>query len=384
MDDKTRYQAEIFGHRLSKNYNQLKKWARKNGITCYRLYDRDIPEVPLAVDLYRLMPEELFTKFQAERLLNKERDAVSANGPNAAEVVKAGLEKSYLHIYLYQRPYEKDEAEEEKWLSAMADCASETLQIERDHVIIKTRKKLSGNESGRTEQYEKINSGKHITGTIFEQGQLFNVNLTDYLDTGIFLDHRLLRKIVREKSAGKSVLNLFCYTGSFSVYAAEGKARRIESVDMSKTYLAWAQENLSLNDFNPLDSHKYIFERQDVVSYLKQKKADVDNGKEKKRYDIIILDPPTFSNSKRTETTLDINRDWPELVSDCLTLLSEEGTLYFSTNSRRLSFEADLLPKDENGSSRYSAREITAKTISQDYRNQKIHRVWEICKAKAE
>ena len=140
-DDKTRYQAQIFANRLSKNFRLLKKWARKNDITCYRLYDRDIPEVPLAVELYRLLPEEIFTKFQIERLLAKEAAAISANGPEAAAYIADALRNSWLHIYLYERPYEKDEEEEEIWLDAMAQAASEAVGIARDHVIIKTRKK---------------------------------------------------------------------------------------------------------------------------------------------------------------------------------------------------------------------------------------------------
>lgn len=392
-DDKTRYQAQIFANRLSKNLRLLKKWARKNDITCYRLYDRDIPEVPLAVELYRLLPEEIFTKFQIERLLAKEAAAISSNGPEAAAYIADALKNSWLHIYLYERPYEKDEEEEEIWLDAMAQAASEAACIERDHVIIKTRKKMQMREGQRhRNQYEKrggsdsrqessASADGSVQGIVQEQGQLFQVNLTDYIDTGLFLDHRLLRREVREASEGKSVLNLFCYTGSFSVYAAEGKARRITSVDMSRTYLSWAKKNLELNEFNPQNEFKYSFICQDAVKYLKARKAEKEAKDGVNRFDLIILDPPTFSNSKDTDTVLDINRNWPELVADALSLLNEGGILYFSTNSRRLKFEADKLPVSPEASPRWQAEDISQRTISDDYRNQKIHRVWKITEA---
>ncbi len=391
-DDKTAYQAQIFANRLGKNLRTLKKWARKNDVTCYRLYDRDIPEVPLAVELYRLLPEEIFTKFQIERLLSKEAAAISANGAEASAYIEDALKNSWLHIYLYERPYEKDEAKEDEWLDAMAQAASGATGIGRDHVIIKTRKKMQMREGQRhKKQYEKRDasgscreshgSAEGLEGTVQEQGQLFHVNLTDYIDTGLFLDHRLLRKEVREASDGKSVLNLFCYTGSFSVYAAEGKARRITSVDMSRTYIAWAKTNLELNEFNPQNEYKYSFICQDAVKYLKARKAEKEAKDGVNRFDIIILDPPTFSNSKDTDTVLDINRNWPELVADALSLLNEGGTLYFSTNSRRLKFDGDKLPQKPDGSPLYNAEDISQRTISEDYRNQKIHRVWKITEA---
>lgn len=385
MDEKTQYQAEIFANRLSKNYKLLKKWARKNDITCYRLYDKDIPEVPLAVELYRLLPEELFTKFQAERLLSKEAKAISENGADAAAYIEDAMKLTYLHIYLYERPYEKDETEEKVWLNIMADAAATSIGVPRKNVIIKTRKIIRAKDGdsrngkhGRSEQYEHVKTAAGITGTIQEQGQLFFVNLTDYIDTGLFLDHRLLRKEVRERSGGKSILNLFCYTGSFSVYAAEGGARKITSVDMSKTYINWAKKNLEMNEFNPQYESKYPFYCMDAVKFLKQRNAEKKNGKNPDLYDIIVLDPPTFSNSKKTDTLLDVNRDWPSLLELCLSLLSQDGILYFSTNSRRLKFDEEKLPKDENGNSLWKAEEITRRTVSEDYRNQKIHRVWKI------
>ncbi len=371
-------QKEMFKNRLSKEYRILRKWARKNRITCYRLYDRDIPEIPLALDLYTFLPPECDDKLSAILTVNEQNAAISRNDATSAIVLQEELSRTYLHLYLYERPYEKPEKEEEEWLSHMAEAAAETLGIQKDHVITKTRKRLSGTEEGRREQYEKQESEKSIEGTVLEQGQIFKVNLSDYIDTGLFFDHRPLRDKIRQISQGKSVLNLFCYTGSFSVYAAEGKARRVESVDMSRTYIEWAEENFRMNGF--LDSERYIFTRQDAVGFLNQKNAEVANKEGTNRFDIIILDPPTFSNSKRTDTTLDINRDWPVLVEKCLSILNPHGTLYFSTNSRRLAFKEDQLPLSEDGTALYKAEDISAETIPQDYRNQKIHRAWKIKK----
>ena len=385
--EKVAYQAELFGNRIAKQYKPLRKWARKNRVTCYRLYDRDIPEVPLALDLYEFLPNEITDKIEAAKFLSDENNAISLNNASSKSVIDEMSERTWAHLYLYERPYEKPESEEKVWLASMAKKAAEVLGIKKDHVITKTRSVQRTDNSNS--QYEKIETDNHVTGTIQEQGQLFKVNLTDYIDTGIFFDHRPLRSIVRSTCSGKSVLNLFCYTGSFTVYAAEGKAHSVESVDMSKTYLDWAKENLVLNGFD--DDAKYTLTRQDAVGFINQKNAEVPNEAvdSKKpvflkngerlftnRWDIIILDPPTFSNSKRTDTTLDITRDWVYLVTKCLGLLTEHGTLYFSTNSRRLSFSEDELKK--NCKIDFTATDITQQTIPEDYRNAKIHRCWKL------
>ena len=372
-EEKNRYQSELFANRLAKNLKQLRKWARRSRVTCYRLYDRDIPEIPLACDIYTFLPAEITDKMEAARFLMEQNTAISANGPEARQIILEETQPTYAHIYLYERPYEKDDAEEDEWLKTMAAAAAKTLGLEHGHVITKTRRHQSDN--GKRDQYDKIDSQIHISGTIQEQGQLFKVNLTDYIDTGIFFDHRPLRDTVRSECAGKTVLNLFCYTGSFSVYAAEGRAKRVESVDMSKTYTEWAKSNLKLNGFT--DEEKYPVCRQDAVGFLNQKNAEVPNKEGTNRYDIIILDPPTFSNSKRTDTTLDINRDWISLVAKCLGILNPGGTLYFSTNSRRLKFDSTLLPS-QDGTELYEATDITSKTVPEDYRNSRIHRAWKI------
>lgn len=362
-------QAELFKNRLGKNYRSLKKWARKNRISCYRLYDRDIPEVPLAVDLYTFLPPDIDTKEEAARFSAERSEAISSNTPQSLTFVKEDLERTYILIYLYERPYEKDDDEEQMWLSCMAQAAADAVEIARVNVILKVRRRQSDGE--KREQYEKTASTAMFRMTQ-EQGQLFYINLEDYLDTGLFFDHRPLRKTVRESCRGKTVLNLFCYTGSFSVYAAEGGARRITSVDMSNTYLDWARRNMELNGFENQD--RYVFVRQDVTGFLNQMNAEVPNQEGTNRFDLIILDPPTFSNSKRTEHTLDINRDWSSLVTKCLSILNPGGVLYFSSNSRRLSFDESLLPEGTE------VKDITGLTVPEDYRNKKIHRCWKLSK----
>lgn len=367
--EQNEYQAKIFANRLSKKYKQLRKWARRERVTCYRLYDRDIPEVPLAVDLYEALPEGMDSKIDAALLLQQEDARISANDLSAS---KEKAERSFVHLYLYERPYEKSDSDEQIWLDCMTKAVAFVLEIPENRVIQKLRKKQKGEN-----QYEKIDSKQTTECYVQECGQLFKVNLSDYLDTGLFFDHRPLRSIVRSECAGKSVLNLFCYTGSFSVYAAEGKARRVESVDLSNTYLEWARFNFALNDFDP-DDGRYFFTRGDVTGFLNQKLAEVPNAEGSNRYDIIVLDPPTFSNSKATRNTLDINRDWSELVKKCVNLLNDGGVLYFSTNSHRLKFDAELVPKTTDSGKAVAVFDMTEKSLPEDFKGTKAHRLWKI------
>lgn len=380
LTEKNIYQANLFSNRLLKNYKQLKKWARKNKISCYRLYDRDIPEIPLAVDLYTFLPDEIKTKLEVSNFLDEQNVQISANTKIGLEMQKDELKRTYLHIYLYERPYEKEQKDEEDWLLEMKKAASSSLNIDEQNIIIKTRRKQSGNEESARNQYTKIETDKHITGLVQEQGQIFKVNLTDYIDTGLFFDHRPLRAEIRKSCDGKKVLNLFCYTGSFSVYAAQGNAKEVQSVDLSKTYLDWAKENMKMNEFS--NEKKYFFTRDDVFNYLNRVNAENQknqNAKSENFFDIIILDPPTFSNSKRTENTLDINKDWPVLIAKCLKILKTNGILYFSTNSRKLNFKTELLSETVNLNN-LQIEDITLKTIPEDFRNTKIHRAWKITK----
>lgn len=309
---KTQEQAEMLANRLLKRSRHLKKWAERTGTGAFRLYDKDIPEIPLVLDFY------------GDCALPKEAAIAGA---------------------LYKRPYEKDAAEEEKWLSAMKEASAKALGIDPSHIVLKQRERQRG-----LGQYEKISSS-HFEKVISENGLSFKVNLSDYLDTGLFLDRRLLRALVRADSNGKRVLNLFSYTSSFSVYAAAGGAVSTDSVDLSNTYLAWARENFSLNGFSA-QMVKYQEEvltntqgrqssgnkliRADVLKFL-EKAVNT-----KKRWDIIVLDPPAFSNSKKMEGSFDLKRDLNTLVNYCIYLLAKGGKLYLSINSG-YSFDKDYI-----------------------------------------
>jgi 23S rRNA (guanine2445-N2)-methyltransferase / 23S rRNA (guanine2069-N7)-methyltransferase len=311
--EKDLLQAEYFRNRLRKNEKALRRWARTQGVEALRLYDRDIPEVPLALDRY------------GDALL----------------------------LALYERPYEKEESLEAEWLELMAITASEALGIAPGSVFMKTRRRQRGKA-----QYEKI--GRDSAERVVREGGLsFVVNLSDYLDTGLFLDHRPTRAMVRAEAAGKAVLNLFAYTGSFSVYAAAGGAASVTSVDLSNTYLAWASRNFALNGFS---GKAYPLIRSDVTAFLARSAA------EGEKWDLIVADPPTFSNSKSSEKDFDVNEDWPALVGACLDLLAPGGRLYFSTNSRRL--------KWSETPSAGSWEDISAATMPPDFRDAKAHRCW--------
>lgn len=314
-------QAGYFANRVAKRDKHLRKWARKSDTDCYRVYDRDIPEVPLSLDRY---------------------------GDAAV-------------MYLYERPYDKPEAEETAWLELMAGAAASSLSLPRDSIAVKTRKRL-----GLEAQYERADvSGTARERVVRENGLSFLVNLDDYIDTGLFMDHRPARELICGMSLGKRVLNLFCYTGSFSVYALAGGAEEVVGVDLSNTYLAWAERNVALNGLG----RGYRGVRADVQAFLAGEPA---RGS---RYDIIILDPPTFSNSKKMEGFLDVARHWPALVESCLAALAPGGTILFSTNARALRMDPSLVP-------RLAVEDISEKTIPEDFRGHP-HRTWLLSSADA-
>jgi 23S rRNA G2069 N7-methylase RlmK/C1962 C5-methylase RlmI len=344
MQEKTTAQAQMFANRLQKRFRHLKKWAQRTGVGAFRLYDRDIPEIPLVLDFY-------------------------GDCNNSADASLCGA--------LYKRPYEKDESEEDKWLSVMKESACAALGIKIERVFLKQRQKQKG-----LSQYEKV-SEERFEKIIDEGGLSFKVNLSDYLDTGLFIDRRLLRAIVRSESNNKKVLNLFSYTGSFSVYAANGGALSTDSVDLSNTYLNWAQENFSLNNFSAgvfqvwdffksesgadkdlSCAHKLI--RADVFEFLeKAKKAG-------KKWDIIVLDPPGFSNSKKMADDFDLQRDLTELLGKCLKLLSPKGKLFLSVNIKRSApttaeLEDSLRPYMKN----LRITDLGEKLIDEDFKGKK-------------
>ncbi|MBP6184488.1 MAG: class I SAM-dependent methyltransferase [Saprospiraceae bacterium] len=302
-----------FANRLGKMARHYDKWARRQSITCYRVYDGDILRFPLAIDRY----------------------------------------EHWVHISEYQRDNEMDEQEYHLWRSGCRQVISEVLDVPLQHLYFKERMQQKGSS-----QYQK-QSASGRERTVQENGLKFLVNLEDYLDTGLFLDHRQTRAIVRNLSAGKKVLNLFAYTGSFTVYAAAGGARETLTLDLSNTYLDWAHRNLALNN---LTGEEHRFERVDVLEWL--------SGKPRGLYDIIILDPPTFSNSKMMRDILDLQRDHPGLIEACVMRLSEEGLLLFSTNHRRFRLQEDRLPPWIN------VRNISSLTVPPDFRNKKIHQCW--------
>ena len=375
QNDKTVYQAELFSNRLKRKYKELRKQMRKNRVSCYRLYDRDIPEVPVSLDLYEFLPDGVDSVLEAARFMSAQNERLSANDPAVEKEIK---ERTFAVLYLYERPYEKSDEEEEAWLDAMAKAAAGVLGIEVSHIIKKSRGHKSHKDG---EQYTPLSlsgsTGQSVQGLILEQGQLFRLDLTSYLDTGLFFDHRSLRASVRNSCSKKRVLNLFCYTGSFSVYAAQGNASYVESVDLSNTYLSWAKDNMKLNGFT--DKKKYEFTRADCMRFLQEKAVAAKGGKlaAEELFDLIILDPPTFSNSKATSDVLDINRDWPQLVKDCLNILAPGGKLYFSTNSERIKFDISKIPPKTAAGSEFTYKEITEQTIPVDFAGKKPHKVWE-------
>lgn len=389
MENKIAYQQELFKNRISKKYKELRKWARKNRVSCYRIYDRDIPEIPVSLDLYEFLPTQVSTPMECARFLSEQNARLSANDHTVETEIK---ERTYAVLYLYERPYEKSDEEEQIWLDAMSNAVQEVLQIQKTHIIQKFRKHQTHKEGS---QYKKNdndlsentqNSQLPIADyqLVQECGQIFKINLSSYLDNGLFFDHRPLRNTVRETCSNKDVLNLFCYTGSFSVYAAAGNAKSVESVDLSNTYLDWAKENMLQNGFD--DKKRYIFTRADCMAFLQEKavsqkavlsgNATQEQKKSAATYDLIILDPPTFSNSKNTHNVLDINRDWPQLVKDCLNLLNPNGVLYFSTNSERLKFDPNAFPQVTVSGHSVKCEDITASTIPNDYSARKPHRTW--------
>ncbi|MBN8674196.1 MAG: class I SAM-dependent methyltransferase [Chitinophagales bacterium] len=295
----------MFRNRLAKVWRHLSKQAKRQAISCYRIYDHDLPEFPFCIEMYG----------------------------------------DKLYVAEYKRQHGMTEEEHDEWTERSLEVMTEVLGISKENIFLKLRQR----KPGRLGQYQKYDEVQHEF-EVTENRLKFIVNLSDYLDTGLFLDHRITRQMVKEQSSGKKVLNLFAYTGSFSVYAAAGGAEEVITADLSKTYLNWAERNLQLNGFT--DAAKYKFMHADVKQYLKTIPPDY--------FDMIIMDPPTFSNSKRMEDILDIQRDHVTLINQCMTALKTGGVLYFSTNFRK--FE---LGKEKINAS--SIKDITKATTPFDF-----------------
>ena len=305
--ERTAAHCEMLANRLRKNLRHVRKWAKRAQVTCYRVYDRDIPEVPLSVDWY-----------------------------DGRVCVAARL-----------RPEERDASDFDAWSEALRLTVARTLEVAPEQVYARERQRQRGaaqyQPQGREAQrFEVVEGGRRLW-----------VNLSDYLDTGLFLDHRPLRARVAAEARGRRVLNLFCYTGAFSVHAAAGGAASTVSVDLSPTYLAWAGRNLARNR---LDENRHRLVRADVFEFLRG-----DRG----AYDVVVLDPPTLSRSS-SGRSFDLQRAHGELLGLCLARLAPGGELWFSTNYRQFRL-------DDRAVAGSVVREITAETTPPDFR-EGLHR----------
>lgn len=290
---------------MRKNYRHLRKWAKRTRTDCFRIYDRDSKEYPLAVDYY------------------------------------AG------RFCVHHFSYDDDEAPKKE----VEDALKSLFGITSDVIYWRTRIKRK-----KIEQYEKKDEAQEFFPVV-EYGIKFYVNLQDYLDTGLFLDHRETRRMVAAMAKGKRLLNLFAYTCSFSLHAAMAGAAYTKSVDLSNTYTSWGKRNFLLNDLSE-NNNKIIV--GDCMRFLES---------EKELFDLIIIDPPTLSRSKKMSQFFDVQRDYVFLIQKALSLLAKGGHLFFSTNARKFIFDSTLfLP--------YEVKEISKKTIPMDFHNQKIHRCW--------
>jgi 23S rRNA (guanine2445-N2)-methyltransferase / 23S rRNA (guanine2069-N7)-methyltransferase len=337
--------AEMLANRLRKNLKHLEKWRQREQVDCYRLYDADLPEYNLALDLY--------TTLEGERIAN---------------------------VQEYEAPPSIDPRDARRRLREALGVIPEVLGIQADRLFPRIRRRQRG-----TDQYERLDNRRRFF-QVREQGLKFLVNFEDYLDTGIFLDHRLVRRLIGELAGGQHFLNLFGYTGTASVHAAAGGALSTTTVDLSRTYLDWAGRNLACNGFTGR-GHELI--QADCLTWPREVAG-------RRRWGLILLDPPSFSSSKRMTGTLDVQRDHVALIRDALKLLGPGGTLIFSNNLRRFRLDREALaaalatprgsghwparpaavPSGETG---VEIRDITAATLPRDFaRNPRIHRVWRI------
>lgn len=312
--------AEMLANRLRKNLKEFGRWAEREKISCYRLYDADMPEYNLAIDLYH-----------GDRL--------------------------WVHVQEYEAPKTIDEQKAKARLKEALAVIPAVLEISPEQLFLKVRQRQKG-----TSQYEKLAESREFH-EVEESGLKFLVNFSDYLDTGLFLDHRITRQRVRELADGREFLNLFAYTGSGTVYAAAGGAKSTTTVDMSNTYLDWARRNMALNGFRGRD-HNFV--QADCLQWL----AEQAGSPWGRKYGLIFLDPPTFSTSKRMQQSFDVQRDHVELLQHAIKLLQPGGVLIFSNNNRRFRLDAAALTGVE-------IEEISAATIPRDFaRNPRIHVCW--------
>jgi 23S rRNA (guanine2445-N2)-methyltransferase / 23S rRNA (guanine2069-N7)-methyltransferase len=314
-------EKETLVNRIQKNLRRLKTWAREEQVRCFRVYDADLPQYSVAVDFY---------------------------------------EEKWAHVQEYAPPSLVDEDRAARRLRDVAEAVPAALGIPADSVFIKERRRQKGRE-----QYERLDDSG-VRHEVREGGLRFLVNFTDYLDTGLFLDHRVTRRMIADLAPGRAFLNLFCYTASASVYAAWGGALRTVSVDTSNTYLAWAQQNLELNGFTG-ERHKTV--RADARDFL---------ASDKGRYGLIFIDPPTFSNSKGDRENFSVQRDHVEMIRAAVERLERDGIVVFSNNFRKFKL-------DDQGLEGLEIDDVSKRTIPRDFtRNARIHRCWVITRRKAD
>ena len=306
-----------FVNRLTKNLARSNKWLKSQNTNCYRLYDADLPEYNVAIDCYA----------------------------------------DWLVVQEYAAPKNVPEQVAKKRLHEIVAALPQVTKVAPDHIVLKVREQQKGKN-----QYQKVAQTKQ-TIEVYENGARFKVNLQDYLDTGLFLDHRITRQLVQQQAKGKNVLNLFAYTGSVSVHAALGGAKSVTTVDMSNTYIEWAKENFQLNKLKGA----YHFEQADCLTWLKR---------HQQKYDLIFIDPPSFSNSKRMDATWDVQRDYLDLIKDAMKCLNTIGSIFFSNNLRQFKLDEEAIR-----ALGFSVTNLSQQTIPEDFqRNPKIHHCWLLSK----
>ncbi len=309
---------QMFQNRLQKVYKHRSKQAKRMNISCYRLYDKDLPEFPVSIDLY------------GEKICVSE----------------------------YRAKHNLTEEEHQGWLEGTVSVIADVLQMNEENIYTKERRR----KTDRLSQYQKTSDEKEFF-EVEEGGLKFLVNLSDYLDTGLFLDHRITRKMLMEDAKGKKVLNLFAYTGSFSVYAASGGAEEVITVDLSNTYIDWAKKNFEANFLE--DPKKYKFLVADVLDYLQTLTPNT--------FDVVVMDPPTFSNSKKMKDFLDIQKDHVILINQAIRAIKHGGILYFSTNARKFEFNESAIEAS-------SIKDITRATTPFDFDGKLLRWCWRLIK----
>jgi 23S rRNA (cytosine1962-C5)-methyltransferase len=302
--------SDALANRLSKNVKGRSAWAAREGLTAYRLFDLDMPEWPVAIDRYA--------------------DVIHVIAYPSRKHIKAGVESL---------------------TNQVREACVAGLDVSPDDIIIKRHEPKAWGET----RFEKERGASRLV-TVEEYGRRFECNLTDFLDTGLFLDHRLTRKRVGLESSGKRFLNLFAYTGAFTVHALGGGASATTTVDLSNTYCAWAERNLALNGFETGSNHRVV--RDDVLAWVEHDRGE---------YDLIVVDPPSFSASKKMGRRFEVQRDHAWLIERCIDRLAPGGTLYFSNNFLEFELDAELAPAEE------------LKSIPKDFRRQ-LHRCWRFVK----